>query len=72
MCHVACSDYFINLSLFIHTWLHASGLSQLKSFFGAGSESKYTGALLYEQHRAGPKIDHTRGFLTIELTRGLL
>ena len=32
----------------------------------------YTGALLYEQHRAGPKIDHTRGFLTIELTRGLL
>ena len=31
----------------------------------------YTGARMYDQHRARPKIDHTRGFLSIDLTRGL-
>ena len=30
--------------------------------------TRYTGALMYEQHRARTKIDHTRGESTIELT----
>ena len=69
------ADKTISKTSFVHTQPLAShnSLSETIHIFEKYiTKTIYTGALLYEQHRAGPKIDHTRGFLTIELTRGLL
>ena len=45
-----------------HGAVHEEGRMKMFTSWAPSLYDKYTGARMYDQHRARPKIDHTRGF----------